>query len=65
VKVGPEQLASPEEVAAITVALEALVGAGGEMEPERAPRSRWRFAARVVDDEYDAARNRRPPRLRN
>ena len=64
-KVVPAQLASLEEVAAITVALAALFEARDETEAERVPLSRWHLAARTVEDDYDAARNRRPPRLRN
>jgi hypothetical protein len=52
--------ASAEEIAAISVALEALLAGDDEGPLERAPASRWRVAARRVGNEYDAARNYRP-----
>jgi hypothetical protein len=65
VKVALEALASPEEIAAITATLAALFEAADEPCPEPAPLSRWRLSSRVVEDDYDVARNCRLPRLRN
>jgi len=53
--------ASPEEVAAIIVALEGTNRVGSASPPEPAP-SRWRAAARAFDDGYDLLR--RDPRRR-
>ena len=52
--------ASPEEIAAISTALEALLDGAGEGLVERRPASRWRAAARRVVNDYDTARNYRP-----
>ncbi|MGP6191232.1 MAG: hypothetical protein ACLPSH_14420 [Vulcanimicrobiaceae bacterium] len=57
--------ASAEEIAAISVALEALLVRDDEAPLERAPASRWRTAARMVVNGYDTARNYRPSRLPN
>ncbi len=57
--------ATAEEIAAISVALEALLAGVEEAPLERAPHSRWRAAARMVVNGYDLARNYRLPRLGN
>lgn len=51
--------ASPEEIAAIVAALEALRAGQAEVSVEPV-RSRWRIAARSIDDGYDALLPERP-----